>query len=142
MLLLGLRHLPGERRATAGTSRSSAIGIAAIAIIAVVGGGVVVPAIKRAGRRWTRASSEYDRVYRRYMTAEIFLGAVVLLDDLRNGGQTVLISGRVGLMSDSLAQLLTETAAAHADRPALKLDDTVLNYAVLNEARDAGGRAC
>ena len=30
----------------------------------------------------------------------------------------------------SLAQLLTETAAAHPDRPALKLDDTVLNYAV------------
>ena len=36
-------------------------------------------------------------------------------------------------MSNSLAQLLTETAAEHADRPALKLDDTVLNYAVLNE---------
>ena len=36
-------------------------------------------------------------------------------------------------MSTSLAQLLTETAAAHADRPALKLDDTVVNYAVLNE---------
>ena len=36
-------------------------------------------------------------------------------------------------MPNSLAQLLTETAAAHADRPALKLDDTVLNYAVLNE---------
>jgi long-chain acyl-CoA synthetase len=37
-------------------------------------------------------------------------------------------------MSNSLAQLLTATAAAHADRPALKLDDSVLNYAVLNEA--------
>ena len=37
-------------------------------------------------------------------------------------------------MSNSLAQLLTATAAEHADRPALKLDDTVLNYAVLNEA--------
>ena len=36
-------------------------------------------------------------------------------------------------MSSSLAQLLTETAAEHADRPALKLDDAVLNYAVLNE---------
>jgi len=34
----------------------------------------------------------------------------------------------------SLAQLLTDTAAKHADRPALKLDDAVLNYAVLNEA--------
>jgi len=37
-------------------------------------------------------------------------------------------------MSSSLAQLLTATAAEHADRPALKLDDSVLNYAVLNEA--------
>src|SRR5829696_1788084 len=36
-------------------------------------------------------------------------------------------------MPTSLAQLLTETATAHADRPALKLDDTVVNYAVLNE---------
>ena len=36
-------------------------------------------------------------------------------------------------MPTSLAQLLTETAAEHADRPALKLDDTVVNYAVLNE---------
>src|SRR3954449_4369701 len=36
-------------------------------------------------------------------------------------------------MPTSLAQLLTETASAHADRPALKLDDTVANYAVLNE---------
>src|SRR3954453_430061 len=37
-------------------------------------------------------------------------------------------------MSNSLAQLLTATAAEHADRPAPKLDDSVLNYAVLNEA--------
>jgi long-chain acyl-CoA synthetase len=36
-------------------------------------------------------------------------------------------------MPTSLAQHLTETARAHADRPALKLDDTVVNYAVLNE---------
>src|SRR3954464_11842025 len=36
-------------------------------------------------------------------------------------------------MPDSLAQLLTETAARHGERPALKLDDTVANYAVLNE---------
>src|SRR4051812_18178566 len=36
-------------------------------------------------------------------------------------------------MSNSLAQLLTATAAEHADRPALKLDDSVLNYAVLDE---------
>jgi long-chain acyl-CoA synthetase len=33
----------------------------------------------------------------------------------------------------SLAQLLTDTAAKFADRPALKLDDSVLNYAILNE---------
>lgn len=36
-------------------------------------------------------------------------------------------------MPTSLAQLLTETASVHAERPALKLDDTVVNYAVLNE---------
>src|SRR3954462_14689278 len=36
-------------------------------------------------------------------------------------------------MPTSLAQHLTETAKAHADRPALKLDDAVANYAVLNE---------
>jgi long-chain acyl-CoA synthetase len=36
-------------------------------------------------------------------------------------------------MPTSLASLLTETARAHAGRPALKLDDTVVNYAVLNE---------
>ena len=33
----------------------------------------------------------------------------------------------------SLATLLTETASAHGDRPALKLDDTVVNYAFLNQ---------
>ena len=36
-------------------------------------------------------------------------------------------------MPNSLAELLTETAGRHADRPALKLDDAVLNYAILNE---------
>src|SRR5436309_6710824 len=36
-------------------------------------------------------------------------------------------------MPDSLAQLLTETTGRHAERPALKLDDSVVNYAVLNE---------
>src|ERR1700755_2674231 len=36
-------------------------------------------------------------------------------------------------MPESLAQPLTETAAKHGDRPALKLDDTVASYAVLNE---------
>jgi long-chain acyl-CoA synthetase len=34
----------------------------------------------------------------------------------------------------SLATLLTDTAAKFADRPALKLDDSVLNYALLNES--------
>ena len=33
----------------------------------------------------------------------------------------------------SLAQLLTETAAKHGERPALKLDDTVVTYDALNE---------
>src|SRR4051794_12592940 len=33
----------------------------------------------------------------------------------------------------SLAQHLTETAQAHGDRPALKLDDAVVSYAALNE---------
>ena len=37
----------------------------------------------------------------------------------------------------SLAQLLTETAAEHADRPALKLDDSVLNYACSTRRRRA-----
>jgi long-chain acyl-CoA synthetase len=40
----------------------------------------------------------------------------------------------------SLANLLTDTAARHGDRPALKLDDTVVTYAQLDEgaARVAG----
>jgi long-chain acyl-CoA synthetase len=43
-------------------------------------------------------------------------------------------------MPTSLAQLLTKTASEHGDRPALKLDDTVVRYDVLNEgaARVAG----
>ena len=36
-------------------------------------------------------------------------------------------------MPNSLAELLTATAGAHAERPALKLDDMVVNYAALNE---------
>src|SRR3954467_10365493 len=36
-------------------------------------------------------------------------------------------------MSNNLAHLLTESAARHADRPALKLDDTVLSYATLDQ---------
>ena len=55
-----------------------AIGVGAIAIIAVVGGGVIVPATRRlAGLE--PASDEYARVFRRYMTAEVALGAVVLI---------------------------------------------------------------
>jgi long-chain acyl-CoA synthetase len=43
-------------------------------------------------------------------------------------------------MSGNLATILTDTAAAHGDRPALKLDDTVVTYAMLDEssARVAG----
>jgi uncharacterized membrane protein len=67
------------------------IGIAAIVIIAVVGGGVIVPATKQLARLDPLAP-EYERVYRRlrpraceggdansFMTAEVFLGIVVLL---------------------------------------------------------------
>src|SRR4051795_12761142 len=48
-------------------------------------------------------------------------------------------SGRFSAMG-SLANLLTETAAQHGDRPALKLDDAVVPYAQLDEgaARVAG----
>ena len=35
--------------------------------------------------------------------------------------------------SSNLAGILTETAAEHGDRPALKLDDTVVSYAMLDE---------
>ena len=55
-----------------------AIGIAAIAIIAVVGGGVVVPAVRQLASL-DPDSAEYDRVYRRYLASETFLGAVVVL---------------------------------------------------------------
>ena len=37
-------------------------------------------------------------------------------------------------MSNNLAHLVTESASRHAQRPALKLDDTVLTYAALDEA--------
>ncbi len=36
-------------------------------------------------------------------------------------------------MSSNLAEILTETAAEHGDRPALKLDDTVVTYALLDD---------
>jgi hypothetical protein len=54
------------------------IGIAAVAVIAVVGGGVVVPATRDLARL-DPGSPEYERVYGRYMIAESFLGIVVLL---------------------------------------------------------------
>jgi len=43
-------------------------------------------------------------------------------------------------MSSNLAQLLTQTASEHGDRPALKLDDVVVTYQMLDEgaARVAG----
>ena len=37
-------------------------------------------------------------------------------------------------MSGNLARILTDTAERHGDRPALKLDDTVVTYAQLDEA--------
>jgi uncharacterized membrane protein len=54
------------------------IGVGAIAIIAVVGGAVVVPAVKRLAAL-DPSSVEYAAVYRRYMASEGFLGVVVLL---------------------------------------------------------------
>ena len=36
-------------------------------------------------------------------------------------------------MSENLASFVTESAEKFGDRPALKLDDTVVNYAVLDE---------
>ena len=36
-------------------------------------------------------------------------------------------------MSNNLARLLTESASRHAERTALKLDDTVVTYRMLNE---------
>jgi uncharacterized membrane protein len=53
------------------------IGLLAVAIIAVVGGAVIVPATK-ALAALDPASPEYDRTFRRYLNAEIFLAAVVL----------------------------------------------------------------
>jgi hypothetical protein len=67
-----------------------AVPVAIIAIIIVVGGGVIVPATRRmaelsradvdaaAGAGAIAWSSEYKRVYARYMTAEVLLGVLVL----------------------------------------------------------------
>ena len=40
----------------------------------------------------------------------------------------------LGQTRTNLAQLLTEAAAQHADRPALKLDENVVTYAMLDDA--------
>jgi hypothetical protein len=63
-----------------------AVPVAILAVIAVVGGAVIVPASKQmaslaradldAGIAW---SAEYDRVYARYMVAEVLLGVLVLV---------------------------------------------------------------
>jgi uncharacterized membrane protein len=69
-----------------------AVPVAILAVIAVVGGGVIVPASRRMASL-ARAdvdaatatggsvawSAEYDRVYARYMAAELLLGALVLV---------------------------------------------------------------
>jgi hypothetical protein len=54
------------------------IGVGAIAIIALVGGGVIVPATRRLAGL-DPGGAEYAHVFRRYMTAEIGLGAIVLV---------------------------------------------------------------
>jgi uncharacterized membrane protein len=69
-----------------------AVPVAIIAVIAVVGGAVIVPASRRmadlarsdvdgapAGDGTVAWSSEYDRVFSRYMVAEVFLGVLVLV---------------------------------------------------------------
>jgi hypothetical protein len=54
------------------------IGLGAITLIALVGGGLVVPALRRLARLDV-ASAEYGDIYRRYLAAESFLGGVVLV---------------------------------------------------------------
>jgi hypothetical protein len=53
-------------------------GVAAVAIIAVVGGAVIVPATRQLAALGPE-TPEYDSVFRRYLYAEIFLAVVVLL---------------------------------------------------------------
>ena len=54
------------------------VGLIAIAIIAVLGGAIIVPSTKRLATL-TPNTPDYDAVYRRYLTAEIILAAVVIL---------------------------------------------------------------
>jgi len=56
----------------------TAAGVVAVALIAVVGGAVIVPASRDLGAL-DPASDPYARLFRRYLIAEIFLAAVVLL---------------------------------------------------------------
>jgi hypothetical protein len=69
-----------------------AVPVAIIAVIAVVGGAVIVPATRRmatlaradvdaaaGGSPAVSWSPEYKRVYGRYMAAEVFLGVLVLV---------------------------------------------------------------
>lgn len=65
------------------------VGLGAIAVIAIVGGGVITPAQRRlaelaradvdASAATIAWSAEYERLYRRYMVAEVALGLVVLI---------------------------------------------------------------
>jgi uncharacterized membrane protein len=67
------------------------VGLGAIVVIGAVGGAVIVPASRRmaelarvdlqaaAGGAAPAWSAEYDRVWARYMAAEILLGAVVVV---------------------------------------------------------------
>ena len=88
------RHLPRDRRRPLGRAVRQRRASPRSRSSRVVGGGVIVPATKRLAEL-DPAGAEYDRVYRRYLTAEIFLGARRPARDLRNGGQAVLINGRV-----------------------------------------------
>ena len=66
-------------------------GLVAIAIIAVVGGAVIVPATKRLARAATGLDGLRDRPTAATSDAEILLGAIVLARDLRDGGKALLI---------------------------------------------------
>jgi hypothetical protein len=52
-------------------------GVTAVAIIAVVGGAVIVPATRDLGAL-DPAGAQYARLFRRYLVAEVFLALVVL----------------------------------------------------------------
>jgi hypothetical protein len=56
----------------------TSVGVAAVAIIAVVGGAVIVPASRDLGAL-DPAGEPYARLFRRYLIAEILLAGVVIL---------------------------------------------------------------